>query len=111
MDRTFKEIHRGTHNILSTRELNNPNKRKQWMKQQVDSYLNAARRTQSKQPKSLDTAYWEYMKETRNGMRWKKMVDLLNANPIRHKRKRDEEMSWINMVECWIAFKIHLIFY
>lgn len=37
-------------------------------------------------------------------MGWKKIVYLLEANAIRHKRKRDEEIRWINMMQCWMAY-------
>lgn len=99
LDRTYREIHRGRS------ESTNPKKRKEWIKEQIGTYLNAARKNQSTQPKSLDTAYWEYMKENKNDMGWKKMVGQLQANAIRHKRKIDEEYRWTNMVQCWTSYK------
>ena len=45
------------------------------------------------------------MKEDRSGTGWKKIVDLLHTNSVRHKRKRDEEERWLNMVHCWISYR------
>ena len=36
---------------------------------------------------------------------WTGIVNLLEANSIRHKRKRDENFKWDKLIACWISFK------
>lgn len=91
LEKTGKEIHR------------NKRKQKQWTDDLMNPFLNKARKySNSSTPRSLDTAYWEFMKDEGG------INELFKISNEKMKLKRRiplEEEKWTNILSIIISWK------